>query len=120
MKIEVSTGEILDKLSILQLKTMFIKDEDKLVHIEAEKSYLEAIADELQVDKWYYNTLLSINNQLWHTEDEIRDKGDKLEFDNRFIELARRVYEVNDMRSKIKNQINIKYNSKFIEQKSYK
>jgi hypothetical protein len=120
MKIEVSTGEIIDKLTILQLKTMFIKDKDKLVHIESEKRYLESIADELKVDSWYYNTLLSINNQLWQTEDEIRDKGNKFEFDNRFIELAKRVYEVNDMRSKIKNQINIKYKSKFIEQKSYK
>ena len=120
MKIEVSTGEILDKLSILQLKTMYIKDEDKLVHIEAEKSYLEAIASKLNVDSWYYSRLLSINNDLWHIEDKIRAKGLKNEFDNEFIELAKKVYETNDVRSIIKNQINIKYKSNFIEQKSYK
>jgi len=120
MKIEVSTGEILDKLSILQLKTMYIKDEDKLVHIKAEKSYLEAVSSKLNVDRWYYDRLLSINNDLWHIEDKIRAKDIKNEFDNEFIELAKKVYETNDIRSIIKNQINIKYKSNFVEQKSYK
>ena len=120
MKIEVSIGELVDRLSILQLKSMFIKEEHKLKHILAEKSYLEKIVDKLKIDSWYYNALLSVNNILWHTEEDIRAKGLNNEFDDKFIELSKTIYTANDCRSMIKNKINIKYKSKFVEQKSYK
>lgn len=120
MKIEVSISEIVDKLSILQLKSMYIKDEKKLKHILEEKTSLEIAVDKLKVDSWYYNALLSVNNILWHTEEEIRAKGLNNEFDDKFIQLAKTVYTANDCRSMIKNKINIKYKSKFVEQKSYK
>jgi hypothetical protein len=120
MKIEVSIGEIVDKLSILQLKSMHIEDGDKLKHILIEAAYLEGVVKKLNVDIWYYNALLSFNNMLWQAEDEIRAKGLNSEFDNHFIELSKRIYTANDTRSLIKNKINIKYKSKFVEQKSYK
>lgn len=120
MKIEVSIGEIVDKLSILQLKSMYIKDEKKLKHILEEKTSLEIVVDKLKVDSWYYNALLSVNSILWHTEEEIRAKGLNNEFDGQFMELAKKIYIANNACSMVKSQINIKYKSKFVEQKSYK
>ena len=67
-----------------------------------------------------YTELLSINEELWVIEDDIRDKERKKEFDEEFIKLARAVYFTNDVRAKIKKEINLKYSSGFVEEKSYK
>lgn len=121
MKIEVSVGEIVDKLSILDLKKHNITDEDKLVNINKEYLYLhEVVFSELNINyDEDYTKLLDINRKLWDIEDNIRDKERLKEFDEEFTELARSVYFTNDIRSSIKKEINIKYGSGFVEEKSY-
>lgn len=120
MNIEVSIGEIVDKLSILQIKLENIEDNTKLVNIKKEFEYLEKIVfDDLSMERDDYEMLLDINKKLWVIEDDIRDKERNSEFDNIFIELARSVYFTNDKRSQIKKEINTKYGSDFVEEKSY-
>jgi hypothetical protein len=120
MKIEVSIGEIVDKLTILRIKSLNIKDESKLENIRKEYEYLSDIVfKELKIDIDDFNELVFINNKLWVIEDDIRDKERVKEFDEDFIFLARQVYRVNDERAKFKKYINEKYGSEFIEEKSY-
>lgn len=120
MQIEVSIGEIVDKLSILQIKLENITDEDKLVNIKKEFNYLyDIVFKDLKMQLDDYNRLLAINKQLWDIEDDIRDEERAKRFEDRFIELARAVYVTNDERSRIKKDINIKYGSDFVEEKSY-
>jgi hypothetical protein len=121
MEIEVSVGEIVDKLSILQIKKDNITDETKLSNIKNEFEYLyEKVFNQLLISIEDYNSLLNINKLLWDVEDEIREKERLKEFDEKFIELARKVYFTNDERAFIKKEINTKYNSGFVEEKSYK
>jgi hypothetical protein len=120
MKIEVSIGEIVDKLSILDIKKRKITDANKLVNIEKEYLYLhEIVFANLNIDHTDYDNLLTINEKLWNIEDLIRIKEKDKEFDAEFIELARLVYVTNDIRFEFKNLINIKYGSDFREEKSY-
>lgn len=120
MKIEVSIGEIVDKLSILQIKLENITDDEKLVNIKKEFNYLyDVVFKDLKIQLDDYNKLLEVNKLLWNIEDDIRDKERNNEFDQSFIDLARAVYFTNDDRSRIKKDINIKYGSEFIEEKSY-
>jgi hypothetical protein len=122
MEIEVSVGEIVDKLSILNIKKDNITDEVKLENIKKEFLYLhEIVFAKLNVS--YdddYLILLEVNRSLWIVEDKLRDKERSKEFGSEFIELARSVYYINDKRSRIKREINEKYSSGFIEEKSYK
>lgn len=122
MKIEVSHGEIVDKLTILQIKKENITDTEKLVNINKEYDYLFTIVENdlgISTESPDYLKLLSINKELWVIEDDIRDKERQKEFDEEFIKLARDVYYTNDVRAKIKKEINLKYGSGFIEEKSY-
>lgn len=122
MQIEVSTGEVLDKLSILQLKKELISDKDKLTNIAKEYEILQQVTEDLMYNQQVYNLytqLLEINRALWHVEDNLREKERYKEFDQEFIELARDVYFTNDKRAEIKKQINIITNSKLVEEKSY-
>ena len=120
MKIEVSIGEIVDKLSILQIKLENIKDEEKLINIKKEFNYLYNIVfKDLKMQLDDYQRLLDINKQLWDIEDDIRDEERAKRFESKFIELARAVYVTNDERSRIKKDINLKYGSDFVEEKSY-
>jgi len=120
MKIEVSIGEIVDKLSILQIKLENITDDEKLVNIKKEFNYLYNIVfKDLKIQLDDYQRLLDINKQLWDIEDNIRDEERAKRFEYRFIELARAVYVTNDERSRIKKDINLKYGSEFVEEKSY-
>ena len=120
MRIEVSIGEIVDKLSILQIKLENITDEDKLVNIKKEFNYLYSIVfKDLKIQLEDYQPLLDINKELWGIEDDIRDEERAKRFETQFIELARAVYVTNDKRSQIKKDINIKYGSEFVEEKSY-
>lgn len=120
MEIEVSIGEIVDKLSILHIKKTNIKDESKLSNIEKEYQYLNDIVfNKLNIENDDFTKLVEINTELWEIEDDIRDKERSKEFDEIFIELARNVYFTNDKRADIKKEINIKYGSLFIEEKSY-
>lgn len=120
MKIEVSIGEALDKVSILTIKLNKIQETDKLRNISKE---LNAIVKELPVgilEDPLYEQLCSINLRLWEIEDEIRECERIGDFNNNFIRLARAVYHRNDSRAEVKREINIKYKSELIEEKSYK
>jgi hypothetical protein len=120
MEIEVSVGEIVDKLSILQIKTALIKDEEKLTNVKKEYNYLyDIVFNEMKIEQSDFFDMVIINQKLWEIEDNIRDKERDKNFDQDFIELARSVYYTNDERAKIKKAINLKYNSSFIEEKSY-
>jgi len=122
MKIEVSHGEIVDKLTILQIKKENITDPIKLDNIVKEYNYLLSIVENdlgISTESPEYLELLSINQELWVIEDDIRDKERIKEFDEDFIKLARSVYYTNDVRAKIKKEINLKYSSGFVEEKSY-
>jgi hypothetical protein len=120
MKIEVSVGEIVDKLSILQIKTAFIKDEEKLNNVKNEYDYLyDIVFNEMRIEQTDFFDMVSINQKLWKIEDDIRDKERDKNFDSEFVELARSVYFTNDKRAEVKKGINIKYGSLFVEEKSY-
>lgn len=120
MKIEVSTGEIVDKLSILHIKKENISDEIKLTNINKEFDYLyEIVFNDLKIENNDFLEMVEINKKLWDIEDQIRDKEFKKEFDTLFIELARSVYITNDKRAEFKKNINLKYGSLFVEEKSY-
>jgi hypothetical protein len=121
MKIEVSIGEIVDKLSILKIKKTNISDTTKLENVLKEYNYLyDIVFNELKISENDFFNLVLINEKLWDIEDKLRDKERDKSFDNDFTELARSVYFTNDKRAKIKKEINIKYGSLFVEEKSYK
>lgn len=123
MKVEVSNGELLDKLSILQIKLDKIEDSVKLHNIQHEEEvlrpYCQTLLDNEEVQR-LYSELLSVNKKLWDIEDSIREKERNRTFDQEFIELARAVYFTNDDRAKIKKTINIVTQSELVEEKSYK
>ncbi len=122
MNIEVSHGEIVDKLTILQIKKENIIDQIKLDNITKEYDYLLSVVENdlgISTESPEYLELLSINKELWVIEDDIRDKERIKEFDEDFIKLARAVYYTNDVRAKIKKEINLKHSSGFVEEKSY-
>lgn len=120
MQISVSIGEIVDKLSILSIKKDSIKDSVKLENVSKEYLYLyDIVFGELNISIEDYQVLLYINKELWDIEDAIRIKEFKKEFDEEFVSLARKVYITNDKRAEAKKLINTKYNSDFVEEKSY-
>lgn len=121
MEIEVSVGEIVDKLSILRIKKNNIVDPEKLVNINKEYDYLYyKVFQELKIESSDFYELIMVNEMLWNVEDSIRLKEKNKEFDTDFIEMARSVYITNDQRAEIKKKINLKYSSNFVEEKSYK
>jgi len=123
MKIEVSNGEILDKMTILQIKKERISDEDKLNNIQKEIEELKPFYEKFVKDETIfslYNDLYQVNLKLWLIEDNIRELEYNLDFGDDFVKLARLVYKTNDERAQIKKQINIISNSELIEEKSYK
>ena len=123
IKIELSVGELLDKISILQIKAERIVDPSKLENINNELDVLMS----LWKDSAYSNNnlesetneLKAINEELWAIEDKIREQERNQVFDKGFIELARAVYITNDKRADIKRIINSKTGSELIEEKSY-
>jgi uncharacterized protein YjbK len=120
MKIEVSNGEIIDKLTILQIKLERIRDIKKLVNIRKEYDELAAASSSiLDKDDPLYTALYEVNCELWDIEDRIRDLERKKDFGDEFISTARSVYFRNDKRSEIKRAINIKTASGLTEEKSY-
>jgi hypothetical protein len=119
MTIEVSFGEVLDKISILAIKLNQIKDEDKLKNIQKEFSSISGRVPQSTFTDPLYFELCKANQHLWNIEDAIREKERLGEFDDAFIQLARQVYITNDQRAALKMKINIKYNSDIIEEKSH-
>ena len=118
----VSLGELIDKISILHIKNINIKDEEKLKLIREELELLNQTLNK-HIKKNdiqnYLDSLIEINSKLWVIEDDIRDCERKKKFDQTFIDLARSVYFTNDKRSEVKLEINKKFGSKIIEVKSY-
>ena len=120
MKIEVSNGEIIDKLTIIQIKLERIKDKGKLANLRKEHDELiTASSSILNTSDPLYLALYEVNCELWDLEDRIRDLERKKEFGDDFISTARSVYFINDKRSELKREINIKTSSGLIEEKSY-
>ena len=119
--IPVSLGELIDKITILEIKKEHIQENKKLKNINKELGSLKKILLDanLNIDSKLINQLKKVNNILWNIEDEIRIKENDKEFDNEFIKLARSVYKENDKRALIKEEINYTYNSELIEEKYY-
>ena len=118
----VSLGELIDKLSILYIKNINIKDDEKLKLIREEFDLLnKTLNDHIKRDdiQKYLDSLIEINSKLWVIEDDIRDCERNKNFDQKFIDLARSVYFTNDKRSEVKLDINKKFGSTIIEVKSY-
>jgi Family of unknown function (DUF6165) len=123
--IQVSYGELMDKISILEIKVDRISDRGKHHNILHELSALNLALESIQ--SAVGNTALAAlrenlkrtNEQLWEIEDAIRDKERGKVFDGEFIELARSVYKVNDQRSHLKKQIDVLLGSRLTEEKSY-
>jgi hypothetical protein len=119
MKVEVSIGEVLDKISILAIKLNKIEDKDKLRNIQKEFEKLTSqVTSGMYMDRVYLE-LCKVNQKLWNVEDKLRDHERLNNFNEDFINLARSVYKLNDKRAEIKKEINIKYGSELIEEKSY-
>jgi len=118
----VSLGELVDKISILHIKNINIKDDEKLKLIREEIELLNQTLNK-HIKKNdiqnYLDSLIEINSKLWVIEDDIRDCERNKKFDQTFIDLARSVYFTNDKRSEVKLEINKKFGSKIIEVKSY-
>lgn len=120
MKIEVSNGEIVDKLTIIEIKTERIKDPAKLKNLHKEYEILnDAVALIIDKKNSLYIDLYNINNQLWDIEDHIRDLERNKDFGDDFIQTARSVYVINDKRSDVKRSINELTGSNLTEEKSY-
>lgn len=120
MKIEVSNGEIVDKLTILLIKKENIEDQAKLRNIEEEISSIAPISDQIIKRKdSMFTDLYKVNKELWDIEDKIRIMEKEKRFDKEFIEVARSVYQLNDKRADIKRNINKFSGSVLFEEKSY-
>tara|TARA_R110000851_G_C13078194_1_gene565554 strand:- start:2149 stop:2535 length:387 start_codon:yes stop_codon:yes gene_type:complete len=121
MKIEVSIGEIIDKITILQIKEKNIKNKKKLLYVKQELSILQDTLhrEGIDIPKKMVDNLREINQLLWDTEDIIRDLEIKGNFGDQFIEHARLDAILNDKRFLAKNIINNHCNSTIKEQKSY-
>ncbi|MGN2252234.1 DUF6165 family protein [Frateuria sp. GZRe12] len=123
IQVPVSYGELIDKITILEIKSRQISDPAKLANVRNELELLNAtwandaasqtdIGDERA-------RLLAVNEALWDIEDRIRLKEKAQAFDAEFVELARSVYFRNDVRAAVKREINLKLGSQLVEEKSY-
>ena len=116
IQIPISIGELLDKISILSIKSQYTDNS----YVTKELQDLVSIAKKHQVyDTSYVSQLLSINHKLWKIEDDLRVLEKSQDFDETFIDLARSVYITNDLRAEIKKEINEKYKSTYQEGKCY-
>jgi hypothetical protein len=121
--VPVSPGEVLDKITILEIKSERMEDEAKLRNVRRElellnRKWAEAVSEDETVLR-IHAALKRINEALWEIEDDIRDKERLAEFDERFVQLARSVYFTNDKRAAAKKELNLHLGSDIIEEKSY-
>jgi hypothetical protein len=123
IRVPISPGELIDKLTILEIKSERMSDPKKLGNVRLE---LELLEETWRASEYGHTdvgadrqALKQINEKLWEIEDEIRDKERAQAFDARFVELARAVYFTNDERARIKRRINDRLGSKIVEEKSY-
>ncbi len=121
--VPISPGELLDKITILQIKSERIDDPSKLANVNTELQLLsevwrEAVTPDATIES-LRDELKRINEALWQIEDDIRDEERHRRFGERFIELARAVYVTNDQRAEAKKKVNLHLGSKIVEEKSY-
>jgi hypothetical protein len=123
IKVPLSPGEVLDKITILRIKSKRMADPKKLANVRLELVALENVwknsayaGSDIDGE---VEALLAVNERLWTIEDQIRDKERAQEFDAEFIRLARAVYIENDERAAIKRRVNLKLGSSLVEEKSY-
>lgn len=123
IKVPVSFGEVLDKITILEIKSERIADPEKVKNVRLELDELsgtwnEAVQDQAAIAD-LRKQLKAVNEALWEIEDDIRDQEAAQDFGQKFIELARAVYVTNDKRAAIKKDVNLALGSRFVEEKSY-
>jgi hypothetical protein len=123
IKVPISPGELLDKITILRIKSQRMTDPKKLANVRIE---LEALEETWRASAYAavdvggdVSALLAVNERLWSIEDDIRDKERAKAFDDEFVRLARAVYIENDERAAIKRRLNLKLGSSLVEEKSY-
>lgn len=121
--VPVSPGEVLGKITILEIKSERMSDPRKVANVRVELALLKetwskAVTEDDVVHR-LHDALKEINEKLWEIEDDIRDKERVKEFDERFVELARAVYFTNDRRSQVKKELNLHLGSQIIEEKAY-
>ena len=122
INIPISLGELIDKISILEIKKDKINDSEKLKFINKELQNLKEVLTKKEISdeiNKQINEIKIVNSKLWDIEDQLRKYEKKKIFNDKFIDLARSVYRYNDMRAKIKKKINQDFNSEIIEIKSY-
>ena len=123
IQVPVSPGEVLDKITILEIKSERISDAGKLANVKRELELLQAAwlqsVEEDETVHRIHSKLKTINEALWEIEDDIRDKERAREFDQVFIDLARSVYVTNDQRAEAKKELNVYLGSEIVEEKSY-
>ena len=117
MKIEVSNGEIVDKLTILELKRQNAQTYEQARHIEEELNYLKPIVRSMSIPEEILTQLREVNKKLWEIEDMLREYERTSKFDGQFITFARAVYQTNNARFKLKSRINEITNSRLVEEK---
>lgn len=124
IEVPVSPGEVLDKITILEIKSERMDDAEKLANVRRELELLQAAwhsaVNEDDTVRRIHDELKAINETLWEIEDDIRDKERAKEFDKVFIGLARSVYVTNDKRANAKKELNLHLGSEIVEEKSYK
>ena len=119
MIIEISNGELVDKVSILDIKLQKVTSKEKLKNIEAEYSYLKEKMEFIGItdQSTEYKELLEVNLMIWNLEEQVRNKERDKIIDNNFVDLVKSIHLNNDRRTKLKRQINKKTNSLFTEEK---
>ena len=123
IKVDIAPGELIDKITILEIKLERIDDQKKLMNVRTERDILTSVrdtsiqaTDELDA---LTQALKEVNEKLWECEDDIRECESNKDFGEKFIELARTVYITNDKRAALKREINLLLGSPIIEEKSY-
>ena len=124
VRVPVSLGEIVDKITILRIKERMIEDAGKIANVRRELSaleqaYLESVGAPPPAVVTFTEQLEEVNKKLWDVEDELRDCERDQDFTARFVTLARSVYHTNDERARLKREINQALGSEFVEEKSY-
>ena len=122
LKIEVAPGELIDKITILEIKLARINDEEKVRNVQREHALLTRVADVVSTSPeltMLRSELKQINEVLWRIEDDIREQERRQDFGPEFVRLARAVYRTNDERARVKREINRLLNSTLVEEKAY-
>ena len=123
INVSISIGELIDKITILEIKLEKINDSDKKHNIKHDLDLLNfeyiKIQELNKEIETYFKQLKKINLKLWDIEESIRDCERRNNFDSEFVELSRKIYIKNDLRFEIKNKINKKFSSEIVEEKSY-